>query len=118
METVFNNLTEIVVMTTEPSDQNTDNIQIISSFVSETASILNQSSAGGNIEPAVIEMVSCLLVIILREGLNDNVCTCITLIHVHYECVYICMLVNVCVLLIHVYYECVYICMLVNVCVF
>ena len=59
METVLNNLTGIVVKTTEPVDQNVDNIEIISSIVFETASLLNQSSAEGNIEPAVIEMVSC-----------------------------------------------------------
>ena len=58
MDTAFDNLNEVVAMTTEPADQNPDNIQIISSFFSKTASVLNQSSAEGNIEPAVIEMVS------------------------------------------------------------
>ena len=56
---VFSNLTEIVAMTTEPADQNTDNIEIISSVISETASLLDESSAEGNIEPEVIEMVIC-----------------------------------------------------------
>ena len=59
VEMVVNNLTEIVAMTTEPADQNTDNIQIISSVIFETASLLNQSSAEGNIEPAVVETVIC-----------------------------------------------------------
>ena len=58
VEMVFNNLTEIVGMTTESSDQNADNIQVISSVIFETASLLDESSTEGNIEPAVIEMVS------------------------------------------------------------
>ena len=59
VEMVVNNLTEIVDMTTEPSDQNTDNIQIISTIMFETASLLDQTSVEGNLEPEVIEMVSC-----------------------------------------------------------
>ena len=59
MEVVFNNLTEIVVMTTELADQNMDNIEVISSVILETALLLNQSSTEGTIEPVVIEMVSC-----------------------------------------------------------
>ena len=69
VEMVFNNLTGIVVQTTEPADQNTDNIQIISSVIFETASILNQSSAQGNIEPAIIQMVSCYVIFITLDML-------------------------------------------------
>ena len=46
-------------MTTEPADQNTDNIQIISIVMFETASLLGQTLVEGNLEPAVIQMVSC-----------------------------------------------------------
>ena len=56
---VVNNLTEIVVMTTEPADQNMDNIQIISTVMFETASLLDQTDVEGNLEQEVIQMVSC-----------------------------------------------------------
>ena len=59
VEMVVSNLTEIVDITTEPSDQNTDNIQIISAVIFEAASLLDQTSVEGNVEPEVIEMVSC-----------------------------------------------------------
>ena len=59
MEEILNNLTGIVDVTTETSDQNIDNIQIISSIIFETASILNQSTFEDNVAAAVIEMVSC-----------------------------------------------------------
>ena len=56
---VVNNLTEIVVMTTEPADQNMDNIQIISTVMFEVALLLDQTLVEGNLEPQVIAMVSC-----------------------------------------------------------
>ena len=59
VEVLFNNLTEIVGMATEHADQNTDNIQTISTVIVKTASLLNESLAEGNVESEVIEMVSC-----------------------------------------------------------
>ena len=59
VEMVVNNLTRVVVMTTKPADQNTDNIQIISMVMFETASLLRQTLVEGNLEPEVIQMVSC-----------------------------------------------------------
>ena len=59
VEMVVNNLAEIVAMTTEPADQNADNIQIISTIISKTASLLGQPSVATNLEPEVIQMVSC-----------------------------------------------------------
>ena len=59
VEMVVNNLTRVVVMTTVPADQNTDNIQIISMVMFETASFLGQTLVEGNLEPEVIQMVSC-----------------------------------------------------------
>ena len=55
---VFNNLTKIVIMATEPADQNIDNIQIVSMVISKTASLFDQSPPVGNIEPEVIATVS------------------------------------------------------------
>ena len=52
-------MTEIVVMTIEPADQNVDNVQIISEVMLETASLLDQTFMEGNLEPNVIETVSC-----------------------------------------------------------
>ena len=54
----MNSLTEIVGMTTEPVDQNADNIQIISTVIIELASLLSQASVKGNLEPEVIQIVS------------------------------------------------------------
>ena len=55
----MNNLTEIVVMTEDPADQNMDNIQIISTVVSETAALLTLPPTPEQvIEPEVIEVVS------------------------------------------------------------
>ena len=118
----------------DPSDQNTDNIQIISSFFSETASILNQSSAEGSIEPTVIEMVSCLIhmvtirfflslwyVHVVYLPLNDLLvymlviplnrspnleCYCACVVN---TCVHICLFICMCV--------CVFICVYVHACV-
>ena len=59
VEMVVNSLTAIVGMTTEHVDQNADNIQIISTIIIETASLLGQASMKGNLEPKVIQMVSC-----------------------------------------------------------
>ena len=72
----MNNLTDIVVMTMDPADQNVANIQIIGMVVFETAAILALPSPE-MIEPEVIEMVSycttcrlvhllCLMHLILR----------------------------------------------------
>ena len=59
VEMVVNNLTEIVTMTAKPSDKNADNIKIISIVIVEVASLLGQTSVEGNLEPEVIQMVSC-----------------------------------------------------------
>ena len=62
VEMIVNNLTEIVAMTTEPADQNTDNIEIVREVMFETASLLNQALAEGKLELEVIQMVSCMRV--------------------------------------------------------
>ena len=59
VEMVVNSLTAIVGMTTERVDQNADNIQIISTIIVETASLIGQAYVKGNLEPKVIQMVSC-----------------------------------------------------------
>ena len=89
MDTAFNDLANIVSMTTDPADQNTDNIQIISSFFSKAASILNQSSAEGNIEPAVIEMVSCFIYIVSICVLSSSPLICACCIYTFCEMIYL-----------------------------
>ena len=59
VEVVVSNLTEIVAMTAKPSDQNADNIKIVSMVIFEVASLFSQTSVEGNLEPKVILMVSC-----------------------------------------------------------
>ena len=58
MEIVISNLTEIVVMTVDPADENDENLQIISEVVFETAALLALPPVEQVIEPEVIEMVS------------------------------------------------------------
>ena len=67
---VVNSLSEIVAKTTEPVDQNADNIQIISKVLFEMASLLSQASVKGNLQPEVIQMVSWLN--IQRHYFNFN----------------------------------------------
>ena len=55
---VMNNLTDIVIMINETSDQNDQNIEIISSVVIQTASLLALPAIEQAVEPEVIEMVS------------------------------------------------------------
>ena len=57
---VVNSLTEIVAMTTDPVDQNTDNIQIISTIIFDMASLLGKASVMQKLEPEIIQMVSCI----------------------------------------------------------
>ena len=55
----MNNLTEIVVMTEDPADQNMDNLQIITVVVVETAALLAlPPTPEQGVEQEVIEVVS------------------------------------------------------------
>ena len=58
VEMIVNNLTDIVANATEPSDQNSDNIQIVRTVIFETALLLDETMVEGNLEPQVIQMVS------------------------------------------------------------